>query len=256
MKYVAFAIVALPSMALAGPKLTLDQGSVLATLAVEINASRGAVGKPISIAPDLAIGATDDLTLAIVHSTFGTTGFRGGTGDGVCVTGTSDGCPSVYRNVGGEAQYSVQEGELALALVGGVYSLDVAKHFVDGKVGARAKYTGGPVSVTFTPSVYIGVNHRDTNLDQLYLPIGLSVKLAPVLSLGLGSGIKGPLDGLSGFGAGYTVPLGANVVVSPIRELSLGASFTFGKLVGSPDLPADSTGTDSRGIHVWVTVAP
>jgi hypothetical protein len=256
MKYLAFAIVALPSLALAGPKLTLDQGDVLGTITAEINASRGAVGKPVSIAPDLALGATDDLTFAIVHSTFGTTGFRGGTGDGICVTGTDGGCPHVYRNVGGEAQYSLQEGELAMAAVLGVYSLDVDARWIDLKLGARTKYTGGPVSVSFTPSIYVGMNHRPENLHQLYLPIGLSVKVAPVLALGLGSGIKGPIDGLSSFGRGYTVPIGANMVVSPSKAFAIGASFTFGKLFGSPDLPPNTTGTDSRGIHVWVTVTP
>jgi hypothetical protein len=245
------ACVAVPAIASAG-KLTLDPGGLFVQLDVEMNVSSGTVLKPVSIAPDVSVGVTPELTLSLVNSTFGTTGFRGGTGDGLCVTGTTGGCPHVYNNVGGEAVYSLVEGDVAVAAVGGVYSLNIDGSFVDLKLGAKTKITQGVVTVLFNPSIYAGMNHRATNADQLYLPLGIAVKVAPPLSVGLGTGIKGPLANFSSFGAKYTIPLGINGVVTFNPMFAIGASFTFGKLVGGPELPADSTGTAFRGVHVWL----
>jgi hypothetical protein len=89
----------------AAPGLTLAPGGLFVQLDLELDASSGAVAKPFSIAPDVSVGATSDLTLSVIHSTYGTTGFRGGTGLGLCVSGTSGGCPHPYNNVGGEALY-------------------------------------------------------------------------------------------------------------------------------------------------------
>jgi hypothetical protein len=238
--------------AAAGPGLTLDPGQLFVQLDLELNASSGAVGKPFSIAPDVSVGATPDLTFSLIHSTYGTTGFRGGTGLGLCVTGTSGGCAHPYNNVGGEALYSVVKGDAAMALVGGLYSLDLADGWVDLKVGLKTKLSSGPLALTVNPSVYAGLDHRDTNADQLYVPIGLGYKLSPVVTAGIGSGIKGPVKDFSRFGDSFTVPLGVNAVVTLDPAFAVGGSFTFGKLVGGTALADAATGTDYRGIHVWI----
>jgi len=240
--------------ALAGG-LTLDPGQLFVQLDLELNASAGAVAKPFSIAPDVSVGATRDLTLSLIHSTYGTMGFRGGTGLGLCVTGTSGGCPHPYNNVGGEAVYSIATGEAALALVGGVYSLDLADHWVNLKIGLKTKLSSGPLALTVNPSVYAGLDHRDEmppNADQLYVPIGLSYKLSPVVTAGIGSGIKGPVKDFTRFGDSFNVPLGVNAVVTIDPTLAVGGSFTFGKLVGGTALADPATGVDYRGIHVWI----
>jgi len=239
----------------AAPGLTLDPGQLFVQLDLELNASSGAVGKPVSIAPDVSIGATEDLTFSLIHSTYGTTGFRGGTGLGLCVTGSSGGCAHPYNNVGGEALYSVVKGDAALALVAGLYSLDLSNSFVDLKVGMKMKLSSGPLALTVNPSAYAALDKRDAmvaNADQLYVPIGLSYKLSPVVAAGIGSGIKGPLGGFTRFGNTYTVPFGVNAVVTLDPTFAVGASFTFGKLAGGPALADAATGTDFRGIHVWL----
>ena len=240
----------------AAPGLTLDPGHLFVQLDLELNASSGAVGKPFSIAPDVSVGATSDLPVSLIHSTYGTTGFRGGTGLGLCVTGTGDGgCPHPYNNVGGEAVYSLVKGDAAMALVAGVYSLDLADHWVDLKVGFKTRFASGPLALTVNPSVYAGLDHREgtpPNIDQLYVPIGLGYKLSPVVTVGVGSGVKGPLADFSRFGDKFTVPLGVNAVITIDPMLAVGGSFTFGKLVGGTALPDAATGTDYRGIHVWL----
>ncbi|MEP6862017.1 MAG: hypothetical protein ABJE66_15440 [Deltaproteobacteria bacterium] len=241
--------------AAAAPGLTLDPGQLFVQLDLELNASSGAVGKPFSIAPDVSVGATHDLTVSLIHSTYGTTGFRGGTGLGLCVTGTSGGCAHPYNNVGGEAVYSVVKGDAAMALVGGLYSLDLADGWVDLKLGLKTKLSSGPLALTVNPSVYAALDHRDSavaNADQLYVPIGLSYKFSPVVTAGVGSGIKGPVKQFTRFGDSFIVPLGVNAVVTLDPEFAVGGSFTFGKLVGGTALADAATGTDYRGIHVWI----
>src|SRR5690242_6623941 len=133
----------------AAPGLTLPDGGVQATLTGEITLSADNVGKPTSIAPDVAYGITDDVTLGLVTSTFGTTGFRGGAGDGLCVTGASNGCAHAFDNGGVEALVSLVRGAAAVAFVGGVYSFALDQHWVDGKLGAKMRATFGAASLVF-----------------------------------------------------------------------------------------------------------
>ncbi len=166
------------------------------------------------------------------------------------MTGASNGCAHAFNNVGAEAVYGLSDG---IAAVGGLYSLNIDGSFADLKLGAKTKYTSGAVSLVFNPSIYFGLNDRATNTDQLFLPVGLSFRVAPPLSVGVGSGIKGPVAGLSTFGATFTVPLGVNAVVTASKAFAFGGSFTFGKLTGGASLAPDATGADFRGVHVWLT---
>src|SRR5262249_36536911 len=73
-------------------------GMISARILLDINASNDHVGKPISIAPDLYYSATDRLQFGIVHQ--GPMGWQALPGVGLCVTGTDNGCPHLYDNVG------------------------------------------------------------------------------------------------------------------------------------------------------------
>ncbi|MEO6772692.1 MAG: hypothetical protein ABI467_06680 [Kofleriaceae bacterium] len=235
--------------------LTLASGGLFVQLNLETNVGAGTIAKPVSIAPDISVGATHDLTFSLIHSTFGTTGFRGGAGLGLCVTGTSDGCAHVYNNVGGEAVYSVLAGDASMALVGGLYSLDLADSFVNLKLGIKTKLSSGRLALTVNPSVFTGLDKRDAmvpNGDQLYVPIGLSYNVSPVVTAGVGTGVKGPLGGFSKFGDTFLVPLGVNALVKLDPAFAIGGSFTFGKLGGGQALADAATGADFRALHVWL----
>jgi hypothetical protein len=239
-------------------RLTLQPGALFVQLDLELNVAKDAVGKPFSIAPDASYGVTKDLTLSLIHSTFGTTGFRGGTGMGFCVTGSSHACPHLYNNVGGEALYSLAEGDAPIAAVVGLYSLNLDQSFVDLKLGLKTKFIAGAFALLFNPSIYFGLDHREAmtrNLDQLYLPVGLTYKVSQPLTVGVGSGIKGPANDFTSFGKAWSVPLGVNAVVTINPTIAVGAAFTFGKLVGAPalsDANPSQTGEDFRAIHVWL----
>jgi hypothetical protein len=259
-KRIALAIVTWSAVVHADPpgRLTLEPGALFVQIDLELNLATAAVAKPFSIAPDVSYGVTQDLTLSLIHSTYGTTGFRGGTGDGLCLTGTSNGCAHPYNNVGGEALYSLATGDAPIAAVVGLYSLNLDQSFVDLKLGFKTKFTLGAFALVVNPSIYVGMNDREAttpNVDQLYLPVGLTYKLSPQLTVGLGSGIKGPLNDFSKFGKAWSVPLGANAVVTLDRAFAVGAAFTFGKLVGAPaleDASPPQTGTDFRALHLWL----
>src|SRR5688572_27507312 len=66
-------------------------GMFSARLVLGVNLSDGAVGKPLSIAPDLFYSVTDKLQLGLLHN--GPLGWQSRPGLGLCLTGEDDGCP-------------------------------------------------------------------------------------------------------------------------------------------------------------------
>src|SRR3954470_25033757 len=80
-------------------QLTLPKGRVLLDAFVEINLSTDQAFKPVSLSPDIWYGATDDVTVGLVHSGVGRSGFIGGIADSLCLTGSDNGCSDVYNEV-------------------------------------------------------------------------------------------------------------------------------------------------------------
>lgn len=236
----------------AGGSVTLKKGKINIQANIEVNLSKEQVGKPISIAPDISYGATDDLTLTLAHSNAALNGFRGGTGFGVCVTGEENGCGKPYTAVGLEALYSLVKGPMALGVNVGALGLsrgDMLNHF-DAKVGFKGKYTAGKVSVAFAPSAWIGLNKRDEgNADLLWIPVGVGVKATPELVVGAATGLKTPFKEMAD---NWTVPIGvsANYAINP--QVGVGGSFVFGTILGAE---GKNPGIDSRALHLWLNYA-
>ncbi|MEZ4401161.1 MAG: hypothetical protein R3B06_14140 [Kofleriaceae bacterium] len=240
------------------PGLTLPAGklNVMVNLEVEMSADR--VAKPLALSPDVAYGVTPDLTVALVHSKFGLTGFRAAAGGGLCVTGTDGGCARVYNNVGGEAWYNVARGQLAAAVGGGVHATSFEAGFVDAKLGARLRWTAGKVALSASPSVELALTKRDDgagnrlNKDRLWLPVLAMYKATPALQVGAGTGLKAPL---TGFADAYQIPLGVTATYAFDPATSVGAAWVFGAVVGgatNPPAPAPGVkGLDVRGLQVW-----
>ena len=55
------------------PGLVLARGQLELAINFELEMSADKIGKPVSIAPDVAYGVSDDLTVALVHSLYGVT---------------------------------------------------------------------------------------------------------------------------------------------------------------------------------------
>lgn len=235
------------------PGLTLPKGKLNLAVNLEIEMSAERAGKPISISPDLAYGVTDDLTVALVHSRFGVTGFRAAVGGGLCVTGEDNGCAHLYNNVGGEAWYNLARGPLAAAVGAGVHVTNLDASIVHAKLGGKVRYTAGKVGVLFAPTILVAATERDTGgIDSLWLPVLGTYKATPQVTVGLGTGLKGPLDG---FGDAYQIPLGFMGTYALDPATQLGASWVFGALLGGATNPPDPApgvkGLDPRGLQIW-----
>jgi len=76
-------------------QLTLPTGRLLVNTVVGVGLSTGAAFKQISLSPDIWYGATPDITVGLVHSSVGSTGFIGGGigvgGPSLCLTGADHG---------------------------------------------------------------------------------------------------------------------------------------------------------------------
>lgn len=243
------------------PGLTLPAGKLNVAVNLEIEMTKDKVAKPVSISPDVSYGVTSDLTVALVHSRFATTGFRAGVGGGLCVTGTDKGCPEVYDNVGVEGWYSLARGRLAVAAGGGAHALRLNDGYYDLKAGAKIRYgLVDKVALHVQTNLLIALTKREDdagarlNKDTLWVPVVATYQALPALTVGLGSGIKGPL---SGFGDAWQVSLGALVTYAIDPATGVGASWIFGQVLGGasdPPAPAPAaTGFDYRGLQIWGT---
>lgn len=240
------------------PGLTLPKGKVNVAVNVEVNMSADKVGKPISIAPDVSYGVTPDLTVAVVHSLYALTGFRARAGAGLCVTGTDNGCPHVYDNVGAEGWYNVARGPTAVAVGGGVHAISLDGGFYDLKVGAKLRHAMGKLGVHVMPSLLVAVTEREVagarvNKDSLWVPVLATYKATTELTVGLGTGLK--IVDLSAAGDSWEVSLGAVGTYAIDPTTTVGASWIFGKVLAGIDNPPDpapaAKGLDFRGLQVW-----
>ena len=261
-----------PAMEPAPPKkpgggLTNKKGGVVLQINAEMNLTKDKAWKPVSIAPDLSVGITDALTVAIEHSSFALTGFRGSAGSGLCITGKDNGCGSVYRQGGAELIYSVSKGATAVAIDGGIVLKDLRPASTStldtfAKIGAKGKFSKGVFSLMVSPSLWIGLSNRSVtgmdgkstklNKDQLWFPVVGWVKPIPSLQLGIGSGIKGAL---SKFADVYTIPIGALAQLSVNKHVQVGASFIFGQIAGGDAIANPEPGADARVLQLWLTLA-
>src|SRR5580692_9135298 len=138
--------------------LVLPQGKLLLDVYLEMSLSSNAVFSPVSLAPDLWYGLTDAWTLGLVHSTAGATGFIGVSGDSLCLTGTSDGCPNFYQDVGIDARYRLRR---PLALDVGVYARDTSPFELAVKLGISGRWAWGKLTFEAQPNLFVGLTNRD-----------------------------------------------------------------------------------------------
>ena len=250
---IAVVIVALPARAEPPkpkpPPWLAKEGALKIDVNVENDASKGDVPHILAVAPDAWYGATDELTIGVVHSKFATTGFRGSAGGSPCISGTSNGCAHSYDNVGVEAWQSVVPGQLALG--GGLHALHIATDAYALKLGLKGRIKSGMFSVSSAPSIFIGAKKEDSNV--YYVPIGFGVAVIPELTFGIGTGIKGGFDNA---GKSWQVPIGASLQFSS-GQFVLGASWVFGQIISGamnaapPARPVE--GPDLRVVQVWAS---
>ncbi len=224
-------------------KLTLPKGRLVLDAYLGISLTSDFVGKPITLSPDIWYGVSDDLTVGLVHSGVGTTGFigdQGGNspaGSALCLSGTSDGCRDVYGNVGLEGRYRLSFGaspNFSLAANGGLYIGDFNDpFFFDIKIGALGRWHKDKLTVEFAPNLMFGITNRSVdiggisqtvNRDWLNIPLTGLYSVMPKLDLALQLGLALPFEDAGDL---YRVPLsiGAHYTVNESVTATLAFSF-------------------------------
>ena len=175
-------------------RLTVPHRRVVVHALLELSLSKDAAFAPVSIAVDIWYGATSKLTVGLVHSSRAATGFLGGAGDGLCLTGEDHGCGGFYDRVGLLARYHVRGGALAVALDGGLLARSLDPLAASVKLGAAARLQLGELAVELAPSLLLGLSERDAgNTEVLHLPLSATYRLAPRVALAGQAGFILPL---------------------------------------------------------------
>lgn len=233
------AVAATPAPAAAGPasptNLTLHAGGVGVEADVVTSMSKSAVGKPFSIVPNVYYGVNDQLMVGIANNP-GSEVFQTATGAGLCLAGTSNGCPKVYNGVALDSIYSFSRS--STMDVGAHAGLDFLQFspdlFLSVRLGVKGRTMAGPLIITFDPSVNIGATKRDMgNKEVLQVPVRLGFLATPQLNLGLSVALLGILDPpVGGFGDYYQVPVGVGGTFAINQMLDVRAQFAFDNLLG------------------------
>jgi hypothetical protein len=237
--------------------LVMPKGKLLLDAFLEMNLSTNESFKAVSISPDLWYGVTDDLTLGLVHSTTGGSGFIGGIDNSLCFGSQ---CSHVYPDVGIDARYRLAR---PLALDVGVYAVDTDPFELAIKLGIDGRWTWNRLSLEVQPSFYIGVTNREpttkdamgntvpsgpTNTEDFYLPITLAYLVAPRVDIALQPGLVLPFTDA---GSTWRLPVAIAARFAATPRFGLGLAFAFLDLVGG----GDGTGADARSLTVGGTYA-
>ncbi|HEX3765163.1 MAG TPA: hypothetical protein VHW23_40985 [Kofleriaceae bacterium] len=230
--------------------LTLQKGRAVLNVFLEINLSNGAAFKPVSLSPDIWYGVTDEITAGLVHSSVGTTGFIGGAGDSLCLTGSSGLCGDFYRNVGFDGRYKLKSGPISIAADGGLFFGQIESPILlDLKLGAVGRWHQGPLAIEAAPSLFLGLTNRSqtangiditTNPDVLYLPGTALYTLNPMITLAAQIGVVLPLENT---GDNYTLPLSVGAFYHVNEQLNVTAALSLPRLIAS-----SGGGIDARSL--------
>jgi hypothetical protein len=224
-------------------------GLFTARLLLLSNASTGAFGKPVSFAPDLYYALSDTVQVGLVHT--GPMGWQTLPGAGLCLTGTSNGCPHVYDNVGLDFMFGLLYGDVHLSIHSSVYLMQISDPAsVMWTIGLSGKlHFTEVVALLFDPQIGIALTNRDIYKDQLFLPVELQFQAGRAVSLKVLSGVTGQLSAL---GDTYVIPLGLGVVGNINRNVDLGLRFSFDNLLGK--VPMGVSRTDQRSLGLLLTI--
>ena len=242
-------------------QLTLPKGRAVLDVFVEIGLSAGSPFDPISISPDLWYGATDDITVGLIHSTLGASGVIGGVGNSLCLSGTPS-CTDFYPGLGLDARYQLKTGTFAWAADGGLFFNQLSDPFLFAlKIGAVGRWHSGQLAVELQPNLAIGITNRSTSMtvggvttdtttnpDILTLPVTVIYAVTPAISASGQLGAVLPLEDTSN---AYSIPLSIGGHYHVNESLNVTLAFSLLRLIGG----GNGTGFDTRSLTLGGTYA-
>lgn len=238
--------------------LTLAKGMIEIRGDVFINLSKDAAGEPISIAPDVYYGVSDQLSVGLTHNL------------GICVTGEEGGCAKVYNDFGLDALYSFKrDAAMELAAHVGLRANTIDPFALALRAGVSVKYVTGKIGIYADPFLQFGITEREpeaadpgtivfANKEAIAIPVTVSYQATPKLNAFLRTGLSGFNVG-TGFGVApfedlgdlYAIPLGVGALFAVSNKLDVGAMFNLPLLAGGTAWE-DITGADARTLDILV----
>lgn len=217
--------------------LTLPGTMLRVDLPLAANLSSGAVGEPVSIPASVDLGVTDNLQLGIFHGT------------GVCLSGTSNGCPEVYDDAGVRAVLGLLrqlEWQFAVEAVFYASSLEASSYVLGGR-GAYRRSVGN-FGITVDMGLLVAVSDRSTALvRQLFFGSAEgAVQFGESFSVFASLGFDKPIDTAAGVSDRFAVPVGFGIEVEPVNKITFSGELVFPNLLGQ-----ESTGREREG---WITL--
>lgn len=238
--------------------VTLPKGRALLDAYLGINLVSGLEAKPISLSPDVWYGVTDDITVGLVHSAVGASGFMGIVGTSLCLTGTDNGCAKLYDNFGVDARYRLKTGNLAYAAEGGLYVLSLDPDFrLAVKLGLVARWQQDKIAVEVSPNLFVGATGRTigegatevtVNGETLNLPITGLFAVTPKISAALQLGAVVPFENT---GDTYRIPLSIGGFFQVNESINVNLAFSLLAVAGG----GSATGFDNRTLTLGGTYA-
>lgn len=277
----AAVLLAVPAAAAGAPEaappvrrpLSLPAGTIEVIAPLNVGASRGAAGEPVSLSPSVYYGVTDALTIGLRHFV------------GVCVTGEDAGCREVYDDASLDAIWALGGldlggGRLDVATGAAVNAGSLDPLALGGEVRLQARLAAGPFAAWLTPTFGFGLTERDTvlgaadanrlplafplfttggfgwyweqagrNREWMAVPLTLVWAATDRLSLAGGIGVASALDeDVAAFDESYVVPAAVAASYALRPGVDVGASFTV------PSIAGPNEDRDARGVRVFTAL--
>jgi len=204
--------------------IVLPAGEVALRLVMEGSLDRQTPLRPLSFAPDAWFGATDRLTVGIIHSSQSVD--RIAAGATFCVRELAGTCDAPYRGSGLDARYAVASGVAPRARFL-LRDVDPGKPALT--LGALMRWSHRRFEVVADPYLRIGLGNRDLgNRDALVVPVWLGARVA-----GGRIAIRTGIDGdLAVWRDGWHVPVGVLFEGHPTPSLTVGVELGYASLLG------------------------
>jgi hypothetical protein len=219
-----------------------------------VSLSADATFEPVSIAPDVWYGVSPRITVGLVHSSRAMTGFLGGAGDGLCLTGEEGGCAGVYDRVGvvgrlhvADRVLTVSGGPISLAVDGGLVVASFDPLLASAKLGVAARWQRGKLIAELSPNLWLGLTERDRgNGERLHLPLTVSYALTRRIAVAGQTGMLAPLEH---FKREVIIGLSAGAQVMVTEQILVDVVFSLPRWL---DTNTETYGLDRRTLTVGV----
>ena len=194
--------------------LVLPRNAFRASLTLEYSLAKRHSGTPVSLAPDVWFGATDELTVGVIHSSPSVD--RIGGRASFCIRQSDTTCDQAYQGSGVDAMYRLRSWVAPRARLL-IRDTDTFKPALT--LGALARWTHGRFSITTDPFLRFGLANTDKgNRTAFSIPLYLGVQPTCRWLIEFHTGADGDVAVLSD---GWHMPVALKVTARATRDLDV-----------------------------------